>query len=61
MDELAVDPQRGAGIGKVGAFEKAFADRRAGDALVEAGERDSGVGEWPQQALDGQVGEIVRH
>ncbi len=27
MDEFAVDPQRGAGIGELGAFEEAGADR----------------------------------
>ncbi len=26
VDELAIDPQRGAGIGKMGAFEKTFTD-----------------------------------
>ena len=35
MDEFAVDPQRGAGVGEVRSFEEARADRRAGDALVQ--------------------------
>ncbi len=43
MDELAVDPQGGAGIREILPFEKAGADRRAGNALVETGERDTGV------------------
>ena len=42
MDELALDPQRGAGIGEILAFEEAGADRRAGDALVQTRERDCG-------------------
>ena len=43
------------------ALEKANADGRAGNALVETGKSDGGVGNWPQQALDGQFSEIVRH
>jgi hypothetical protein len=35
MHEFAVEPQRGAGIGKFLAFQEAGADRRSGDALVE--------------------------
>ena len=41
MHELAVDPQRGAGIGELRPFEEARADRRAGNALVETGERSA--------------------
>ena len=37
MDEFAFDPQRGAGVGILGALEEAASDRRAGDAFVEAG------------------------
>lgn len=44
MNELTVDPERGAGIGKLAAFEEAGADRRAGDALVETRQRDAGCG-----------------
>ncbi|MUO72050.1 hypothetical protein BBI12_019730 [Agrobacterium vitis] len=61
MDEFAVDPERGVRVEEMRALEKAIADARAGDALIEAGKRDGGVGDWPQQALDGQSGEIVRH
>jgi hypothetical protein len=43
MDEFAVDPQRGAGIGELGTLEEARADRRAGDPLVATGQSDSGV------------------
>ncbi|MER8479735.1 MULTISPECIES: hypothetical protein [unclassified Mesorhizobium] len=38
MHELALDPQRGGGICKVLAFDKAVADGRAGQPLVEAGQ-----------------------
>jgi hypothetical protein len=38
MDEFAVDPERGAGIGELAAFYPSLADRRTGDALVEASE-----------------------
>ncbi|MBB4243643.1 hypothetical protein GGD54_004400 [Rhizobium tropici] len=37
MDEFAVDPQRGAGIGKILAFDPAPPDRRTGNPLVETG------------------------
>lgn len=40
MDQLAVDPQRGAGIGELGSFDPPLPDRRAGDALVETRESD---------------------
>jgi len=43
MDEFAVDPQRGTGIGEILPLEKAGADGRAGNALVETGECDAGV------------------
>ena len=36
MDEFAVDPQRGAGVGEMRAFDKAFADWRTGYSFVEA-------------------------
>ncbi|TCL89535.1 hypothetical protein C8J38_11226 [Rhizobium sp. PP-WC-2G-219] len=44
MHEFAVDPQRGAGVGELAALDKALPDRRAGDALVETRQRDTGVG-----------------
>jgi hypothetical protein len=34
LDEFAIDPQRGAGVGKMHAFDPALDHRRAGDALV---------------------------
>lgn len=40
MDDFAVDPQRGAGIGEVSSFDPPASDRRARNALVETGERD---------------------
>jgi hypothetical protein len=42
IDEFTVDPQRGAGIGEMGPFDKTLTDRRAGDALVETGQCDCG-------------------
>jgi hypothetical protein len=41
MDELAVDPQRGAGVGEMGSRDKAGADRRTTDTLVETRQRDA--------------------
>ena len=61
MNKFAIDPERGMRIEEMRALEKAFADRRAGDALVEPGKCDGGLGNRPQQALDGQSDEIVRH
>ena len=43
VDEFAVDPQRGKGIGKMHALEKAAPDRRASNPLVETGQSDTGV------------------
>ncbi|MNY72303.1 hypothetical protein D3C86_2108240 [compost metagenome] len=35
MDEFAVNPQRGTGLGKILAFEEGDADGGAGNALVQ--------------------------
>ena len=59
VDELAVDPQRGAGVGEILALEEAASDLGTGDALVEQGERGSRLGNGLEQALDGQIAEIV--
>ena len=61
MNEFTVDPQRSMRVEEMRALEKALADGRAGDALVETGQRDRSLGDRPKQALDGQSGEIVRH
>ena len=61
VHELAVDPQRGAGIGKMGSFEEAVSDLGSGNALVETGKRGSRRENGLEQALDGQFREIVRH
>ena len=37
MHEFAIDPQRGTGVGEVGAFDKAFADWRTGYSFVKTG------------------------
>ncbi len=54
MNEFAVDPKRGIRLEEMRAIEKALADRRAGDALVETGKRDRCLGDRPEQPLDGQ-------
>lgn len=61
MNEFAVGPERGMRVDEMRAFEKTLADGGAGNALVETGNRDSGLGDRPQQAPDGQLFEIVRH
>ena len=61
MDEFAIDPERGMRLEEVATLEKAFADGGAGNTLVEPGKGYGGLGYRPQQALDGQSGEIVRH
>jgi hypothetical protein len=61
IDEFAVDPQRGAGVGKVGAFEEALTDWRTGDALVQARERHTSVKCWPHQGCHADFCEIVSH
>ena len=53
MDEFAIDPERGMCLEEMRALEKAVADGRAGNSLIETGERDGGLGDRPQQALDG--------
>jgi hypothetical protein len=35
MDEFAIDPQRGAGVGEVRAFDKALSYLRSSNPLVE--------------------------
>lgn len=60
MDEFAVDPERRMRVKEVATLEKALADRRAGDPLVEVGKRDCSLRKRPQQALDGQFGKIAR-
>ena len=53
MNEFTVDPERGMRIEEMRALEKSLTDRRAGDALIETGKRDGGLGYRPQQAPDG--------
>lgn len=43
VDELAVDPEGGAGVGEILAFKEASADDRAGDAFVQTCQRCTGV------------------
>ena len=53
MDEFTIDPKRGMRVEEMRALEKAPTDGRTGDALVKTGKRDGGLGDRPQQALDG--------
>jgi hypothetical protein len=53
MDEFTIDPERGVRVEEMRALKKTLADGGAGNALVETGKRDSGLGDRPQQALDG--------
>jgi hypothetical protein len=50
MHEFAVDPQRGAGVGKMRSFDPALTDRRTGDPLVKPGQGRAGVRNRSQQA-----------
>jgi hypothetical protein len=52
VDEFAVDPQRGAGIGELGSFEEACADGRTRDALVQSREGETSVESRPHQYLE---------
>ena len=61
MNEFTVDPERRMRFQEMRALEKALTDRRTGDALIETGERDGGLGDRPQQALDGRSGQILSH
>ncbi|ARS66147.1 hypothetical protein CN204_17925 [Sinorhizobium meliloti] len=61
VDEFAVDPQRGAGVGEVRSFEEALVDRRTGNPLVETGQRDAGVESRSHQGAHVDFREIVSH
>ena len=61
MDEFPIDPERSMCLEEMRALQKALTDGGTGDALIETGKRDGGLGDRPQQALDGQSGDIVRH
>ena len=61
MHELAVEPQRGAGVGKILALKQASADRRAGNPFIDPGQGGRRLGDMLQQTLDGQMSEIVTH
>ena len=47
MNEFTVDPERGIRVEKMRALQKAFTDGRAGDALIETGKSDAGLGDRP--------------
>ena len=44
MDQFAVDPQRGTGVGEILTLDPPASDGRAGDALVKARQSDTGCG-----------------
>jgi hypothetical protein len=55
MDKFTVDPERGMRVEEMRALEKALANRRVGDALIEPSKGDRCLGDWPQQAPDGNL------
>jgi hypothetical protein len=61
VDELAIDPQRGAGVGEVHAFDPTLSNRWAGDALVETRKRRTCVRNRLQEDIERQFGKIVTH
>ncbi len=61
IDEFAVDPQRGAGVSEVLPFKEAGANRRAGDALVQTRQSNTGVKSRPHQGIHADFREIIRH
>lgn len=61
VNKFAIDPQRGTGVGEVGALNKALADRRTGDALVETSECGSGLKSRPHQGCHADFRDIITH
>jgi hypothetical protein len=61
MHKFTIDPQRGAGIGELVAFDPSLTDRRTGDPLVEACQRDSGVEGRPHEGSHANFCEIISH
>ena len=64
VDQFAVEPQAGRGIGEVGARDPPLADRAFGEPLIEAGERVLGGGEragefCPRQRI-GELGAVAK-
>lgn len=60
VDEFAVEPQTGAGVGEVHPADRAVAYWAFGQPLVEAGERILGGGERPGELGPGQrFGDLV--
>ncbi|MHC2302922.1 hypothetical protein ACVJBD_007189 [Rhizobium mongolense] len=55
VHQLAVDPQRGAGVREVGSFDKTLPDRRTRDPFVETRQRDASARNRPQQYV-GPIG-----
>ncbi|WP_352807883.1 hypothetical protein [Mesorhizobium sp. M0909] len=61
VDEFALEPERGSRVGKMLALDKAVADGRAGDPLVEADQNLGRAENRPDQGFQGQFVERVSH
>lgn len=61
MHQLAVNPQRGAGDGEMGALDPPRSGTRTGDGLVEARQNRCGVRDRPHEGLERQFGQIITH
>ncbi len=61
MHQPTVDPQRGAGVGEVLAFEKASPDGRARNALVQTGKGYAGVKSRPHQGCHADFRKVASH
>ena len=59
-NQVAVEPQTGAAVGKMGPGDPAFSDRAAAQPFIEAGERILGGGERSRQSGPGErIGERI--
>jgi hypothetical protein len=59
--DVAIDPRRGAGIGEIGSFEKAGADRRTGDPLVETPSAVSASEIGRSRLVMGKIRQIISY
>lgn len=60
-DELAVNPERGTGVGEVLPLDPALTDWRTGNALVETRESGTGAEGRSHQGSYTDFGEILSH
>ena len=61
IDEFAVDPQRGVGIGEVGPLKLPLSDRRTGNALVQTRKSDAGVKKCQTKTQNEQFFHILNY